>query len=174
MVEVLTASCPLVECLSKGQCVVAKLYDPMYIDDDNLYINLFLVANKDYTNETAAYKALSDFQGSKIPRYYGSYSLDIPLEPSAKRSVRLILIEAIPGSSMLNSDPHALSQQARQNITKSIIEFNSSVYAKGIILGDLHQRNVMLTATTRVVVIDFGDVRFGWLGFYSDIPEVSQ
>lgn len=57
---------------------------------------------------------------------------------------------------------------------KSIIEFDSSVYAKGIILGDLHQRNVMLTATTRVVFINFGDVRFGWLGFYSDIPEVSQ
>ncbi|ODM15961.1 hypothetical protein SI65_08802 [Aspergillus cristatus] len=70
VVEVLTASCPLAERLSKGQCVVAKLYDPMYIDDDNFYINPFLVANKDYTNETAAYKALYDFQGSKIPQYY--------------------------------------------------------------------------------------------------------
>lgn len=32
VVEVLSESCPLAERLSKGQCVVAKLYAPMYIE----------------------------------------------------------------------------------------------------------------------------------------------
>lgn len=73
----------------------------MYIDDDQFYINPFLAADKGYTYETAAYTALVDFQDSAIPRYYGSYSLDISLEPTEnKRQVRLILMEFIPGPSM--------------------------------------------------------------------------
>lgn len=64
MVKVLTED-PPVKGLSQGQQVVAKLYDPMYMNDDGFYINPFLVADKEYTNETAAYQALSDFQGSK-------------------------------------------------------------------------------------------------------------
>lgn len=41
--------------------MVAKAYDPVYVDDD-FYINPFLVSGKSYTYETAAYNALSDLQ----------------------------------------------------------------------------------------------------------------
>ena len=58
--------------------VVAKIYDPLYIDNDELYVNPFVAADKDYTHEVAAYKAFSDLQGLMIPKYYGSYSLDVP------------------------------------------------------------------------------------------------
>jgi len=60
---------------------VAKLYGPMYIDN-HFYINPFLAADKGDTYEKAAYAALSDFEGFAIPQYYGSYSVDIPLEPT--------------------------------------------------------------------------------------------
>lgn len=84
-VEVLTEN-PPVDGLSQGQHVVAKLYDPMYIDDDEFYVNPFLVADKGYAHETAAYGALYDLQGSAIPRYHGSYSLDIAESQSSEVS----------------------------------------------------------------------------------------
>lgn len=168
MVKVLTED-PPVKGLSQGQQVVAKLYDPMYMNDDGFYINPFLVADKEYTNETAAYQALSDFQGSKIPRYYGSYSLDIPLPGPLedKCSVRLTLIEPITGPSMPKGEPCGFSQEARQSIMKSLIEFDTLVYAKYMSLSDLHPRNIMLT-DRGTVFIDFGDICFD----NSDIPEL--
>lgn len=94
--EVLTAS-PPVKGLSPGQLVVAKLYDPMYIDDDVFYVNPFLVADKGYTHETATYEVLAEYQGTAIPHYYGSYSLDIPTEGSGcMRTVRLGLDRVHP------------------------------------------------------------------------------
>lgn len=146
VVEVLAAEPPF-DGLLQGQLVVAKLYDPMYIDDDDeFYVNPHLVADKDYIHETAAYMALPEFQGSVIPQYYGSYSLDIPLGPTEdKRSVRLILIELIPGFSIQKADPHQTSQKARRSIMKTLIEFDTLVYAKNILLRDVHPRNVMIT-----------------------------
>ena len=94
--EVLTAN-PPVKGLSPGQLVVATLYDPMYIDDDVFYVNPFLVADKGYTHETATYEVLAEYQGTAIPHYYGSYSLDIPTEGSGcMRTVRLGLDRVHP------------------------------------------------------------------------------
>lgn len=162
--EVLTAN-PSVKGLSQGQHVVAKLYDPMYIDDDGFYINPFVVADKAYTWETAAYAALPDLHGSAIPHYYGSYSVDIPLGPKStenKRSVRLILVEWISGSSMQQIDPASArySEKACQNIMKSIVEFETLVYSRDIFLRDLHPRNVMF-ADRGLVFIDFADADIG-------------
>ena len=155
MAEVLTID-PCAKGLSKGQLVVAKLYDPMYIDDDEFYVNPFLVADKEYTHEVAAYRAFSDFQGSTIPQYYGSYSLDIPLETMEnKRSVRLILIQYIPGISMQKAISGQFSLEFRQNIMKSLVESDTLVYAKNILLRDLHPRNVIMTESGHIVFIDF-------------------
>ena len=98
VVEVLAVDFPIKGIrLSQGQRVVAKLYDPMYINDNDFYVNPFLVADKEYTHETATYEALSEYQGAAIAEYYGSYSLDVPVEVSndCTRTVRLILIEFI-------------------------------------------------------------------------------
>lgn len=120
VVEVLTADFP-VKGLSQGQLVVAKLYDPMYINDDDFYVNPFLVADKGYTHETATYEVLSEYQGAAIPDYYGSYSLDISTgTPLHMRTVRLILIEFIPGLSMQKIDPGTFTQVTRQRMMKSI------------------------------------------------------
>lgn len=105
-----------------------------------------------------------------IPKYYGSYSLDapipIPIDLSTKRCARLTLMELIPGSSMRNIDPRGLSQQARQQIMKSLIEIYTLAYSREIILVDTHPRNVMLTSSASghapAVFIDFGDALFGW------------
>lgn len=93
--------------------VVAKLYDPLYFDDDDLSFNPFKAVNYNYTREVVTYEVLSDLQGSTIPTYYGSYSLDIPVDADNKRRVRLILIELISGSSMQDLDPEEMPQRVR-------------------------------------------------------------
>lgn len=69
--------------LSQGHYVVAKFYDSMYVDDDEFNVNPFLAAAEDYSHETVAYQTLSDFQGTQISQYYGSYS---PKTPSSRGS----------------------------------------------------------------------------------------
>lgn len=163
VVEVLAAE-PPVDGLVQGAHVVAKLYDPLYMDDEDLSMNAFMMADQSYTCEVAAYNILPDLQGTMIPRYYGSYSLDIPVElPGGipgKRSVRLILIECISGSCMRDLDPGAMPQSARQNIMKSIIGFETLVFHRHALLRDLHPRNIILAETGGIVFVDFGDTWF--------------
>ena len=160
--------------LAKGERVVAKIYDPLYFDDDG-YLNPFLCVDMNYTHEVATYTALSDLQGSVIPKYYGSFTLDIPVRPSTTRCVRLILIEFILGLPMQDASPERFSQLARQQIIKAVVDFETMLYAQDIVHRDLHPRNIMLTNTDthkerRAVFIDFGHVRFGRISHYPNYP----
>ncbi|CAN6644425.1 hypothetical protein TRVA0_020S01794 [Trichomonascus vanleenenianus] len=84
------------ERIKRGQKLVAKVYDPLYvIDDDGGYVDPFAVVDNDYTHEVRVYEELSDYQGGLIPIFYGSFSMDIPVEGSQTREVRLILLEYI-------------------------------------------------------------------------------
>ncbi|GKZ24321.1 hypothetical protein AbraIFM66951_011156 [Aspergillus brasiliensis] len=106
--------------------VVAKVFDPLYLDDHLGYLNPFLCEDRFYTHEAHTYRVLSDLQGDLIPRFYGSYSADIECRdiigddpeanPSCLRTVRLILIEHIPGKSLLQIGPSGFTQQDRQQI----------------------------------------------------------
>ncbi|PYH87707.1 hypothetical protein BO71DRAFT_470648 [Aspergillus ellipticus CBS 707.79] len=142
--QVFIVHVPKPEITASPTHIVAKLYDPFYFDDDEGYLNPFLCVDKHYTHEVHAYEVLSDLQGTLIPRFHGSYSLEIPVEESAKRSVRMILMEYIPGLSMQQTTPQTFTQQTRQQLMKSIIDFESDVYKRDILLTDLCPRNVML------------------------------
>lgn len=94
--------------------LVAKVYDPLYLNDHGGYLNPFLCVDKHYTHEAQTYRVLSDLQGDLIPRFYGSYSTDIDCQDigddaetneMCSRTVRLILIQHIPGKSMLQAGP---------------------------------------------------------------------
>lgn len=61
---------PRLDGLTKDTRLVAKIYDPLYFFDDDSYVNLFLCVDKHFTHEVSAYAALSDLQGSMIPKYY--------------------------------------------------------------------------------------------------------
>ncbi|KAJ6037165.1 hypothetical protein N7540_001444 [Penicillium herquei] len=118
-----------------------------------------------YTHETCVYSVLSEFQIENIPHFYGSYSLDIPIENSNKvRSVRLILIEYLPEKHMQKVQPATFSQEARQQIMKNIVDFESTVFFKNGLLRDCCPRNIILlqdhNKTIRVKFIDFDAVLF--------------
>ncbi|KAK9429335.1 hypothetical protein V1505DRAFT_357001 [Lipomyces doorenjongii] len=146
--------------------LIAKFYDPLYFDHEQDDADPFLCVDRDYSHEVAAYKALSDLQGSTIPRYYGSYSLELPAEGTV-RSVRLILMEFVPGTSMQQLNPSDFSQLERQVFMKAVIDAESLVYTHNVRHRDIHPRNILLlsTATTtydrRVVMIDFGRAEIG-------------
>ncbi|KAJ5095561.1 hypothetical protein NUU61_004917 [Penicillium alfredii] len=156
--------------------LVAKVYDPLYYDDAEYYINPFLAMNQNYTHEVRSYHHLSELQGDRIPRYYGSYSLDIPIshahqskdttQPVPVRSVRMILVEQIAGTDMQSVESARLFssssfQQVRQQIMKDVIELESLIYFKDIFLRDCCPRNMILSTpnedgqTPHVVFIDF-------------------
>lgn len=63
---------------------------------------------------------------------------------------------------MQKTDPDQFPQENRQNIMKFLVEFETLVYSRDILLRDLHPRNVMVTTDGHVVVIDFADADIGW------------
>ncbi|RAK87304.1 hypothetical protein BO79DRAFT_229668 [Aspergillus costaricaensis CBS 115574] len=124
-VRVLNPKCNT-ETFQGTEDLVAKVYDPLY---------------------------LNDHDGDLIPRFYGSYSTDINCQDigddaetneMCSRTVRLILNEHVPGRSMLQAGPSNFPQRDRQQIMKSVIEFESEVYRRDILLTDLSPRNVMM------------------------------
>lgn len=153
--------------LRSGDTVIAKIYDPLYYNDDDGYLNSFHAVGQSYSHETHAYNVLSEFQGTRIPTYYGSYSLDLPAEGKATRIVRLILPEYINTKSMQQVSPKDYPQDIRQQMLKSIIDFDSLVYERDILLRDLCPRNVLIVEKDEfdpakdLIFIAFEDTLFG-------------
>ncbi|PMB66366.1 hypothetical protein BM221_007353 [Beauveria bassiana] len=63
------------------------------------------------TNEARAYQRLGPLQGIVVPRFYGSYTVDIPVPQSAlqhhhaqPRPVRLVLYEYINGTQLSSAE----------------------------------------------------------------------
>ncbi|KAI3054670.1 hypothetical protein CBS147353_11412 [Aspergillus niger] len=150
-----------------GTELVAKVYDPLYFNDDEGHLNPFLCMDKYYTHEANAYKALDEFQGCGIPKYYGSYSLDLPVDPTRKRTVRMILIEHIRGITMADAKPEWFSQYARQHIMKTLVDLESRIFEKDIWLVDLEPRNIIIRSAVdrqdsqpHIELIDLGHALF--------------
>jgi hypothetical protein len=155
---------------------VAKVFDPLYYKFPdpmgvNWKVNVTDVAEEEYITEATVYSQLLDtsLQGSIMPKYYGSWSLNIPLVTVGQqlyREVRMIIIEYVTGISMLNIDPTTLTQQARENVMIKLIEGDIDLRFEGVLHDDLEPRNVILPTPEssfsyedpglRVCVIDFG------------------
>lgn len=150
--------------------LVAKVYDPLYYGFSNRMWSdqprdVTDEADKDYCREVAAYLELDDrFGGKETPKYHGSWTFQVPLDlPDGPRirDVRMILMELIPGRTMLHVKPDPYSEEVRLDAVARIIEAFNRIKFAGVRHGDISQRNIMLcdgrTANTidRVVIIDF-------------------
>lgn len=120
-------------------------------------------------------------QGTVIPKYYGSYSLEIPVDATRKRFVRLVLIELITGTSMQQLDPAGFSQLERQIIMKAVIDVESLIYTYNVQHRDIHPRNIIVAGkfappshSRKVVFIDFGKSVVGRSRFPEDPTEEQQ
>ncbi|KAB8275519.1 hypothetical protein BDV30DRAFT_64715 [Aspergillus minisclerotigenes] len=153
--------------LEKRERAVAKFYDLLYFDDDEGFLNPFACVDRHYTHESAAYITLAHLMGKKIPKFYGSFSVSIRADESRTRTVRLILLEYIPGKTMLAADPQDYDQLSRQALLKSAIDFESLVYERDVLLTDFTLRNIILVDSAScsgkpgLVFLDFGGALFG-------------
>lgn len=155
--------------------LVAKIYDPLYYPvatpSNDIGINPFRLADRDYSHEVAAYERLSGrLGGTIIPKYHGSYTCKVSVESTSStttRSVRLILIERILGTCMRDLQPQLkhIPQYQRQKLMAKIVEAETLLFHYRVVHGDIHPRNVILSgsdldnADLRVVLIDLGRSR---------------
>lgn len=130
-------------------------------------------ADKDYATEAAAYKRLADAgeTGVSAPKYYGSWTLELPITRRGVwqlRPVRLLLIEHLEGmdlkalriqNSMHEDGPDAyhLPEEYRLEVLAQALEGYVRMLHWGVDQRDLAPRNVMLvTDATRTVEASTG------------------
>jgi serine/threonine protein kinase len=111
----------------------------------------------------AAYKELEASCGGKqIPSFHGSWTCHVPTQSPLglkMRPVRLILIEYLRGSSLLDLKPTLYSEQNRLNIVAQAMEAWVTIHHEGVSQGDFSPRNVLLCepldGDSRVAIVDF-------------------
>ena len=161
-VRVLETTSPLLP--PKGTKLVAKLYDPLYYDDEVGALDPFVCLDWDYTHEVEAYAILRNLQGHRIPKYYGSYSLTLPVDGEHTRNVRMILIEHIPGLIMEDANPEFFDQSIRQDLMRSIVNLESELHERNVSIMGLEPRKITLTSPTsdqpQVMFVDLGATFF--------------
>jgi hypothetical protein len=151
--------------LLPGKRLIAKVFDPLFVKTERGEVNPIRLTDKHYTHVVAAYQELCNLQGTKIPSFYGSFTWEIPVREQGhvSRTIRLILLEFLPGISMAEANAKRFSIQTQQNIIKKIIDLETDIFARGIHLADLSPRNVMMTDSknpTTLQFLDFGDALF--------------
>lgn len=149
---------------------VAKIYDPLYYSFSGRIWSdqsrdVADEADKDYCREAAAYLELDgQFGGKETPRYHGSWTLEMLLDlptGSTVRNVRAILMERVPGRTMLHVKPDPYPESARLDTLARVLEALEKMAFAGVRHGDFSQRNIILcdgdSADTigRIVIIDF-------------------
>lgn len=145
---------------------VAKIYDPLYYSFSaslamGTPVDVVWRAESDYSKEAAAYEHLDEvhLSGGFAPKYFGSWTFTLPLKVSNKihqRSVRLVLMEYIDGTSMLNvfaqnQGPHQerdafhLDLGYRLEVLARLLDGVVRQSHAGLGQRDLAPRNVMLS-----------------------------
>lgn len=149
--------------------VVAKIYDPLYYGfADRMWSDrprdVTYEADMDYAREVAAYSELdSQLGGTDVPKYYGSWTFQLPLDlPDGQktRDIRLILMEHIKGRPMTDLEPESFPESTRLDLVTQMVEVVARIQLAGVRHGDISQRNVMVCLTEpdvikRVAMIDF-------------------
>ncbi|KAH8821447.1 hypothetical protein F5884DRAFT_745770 [Xylogone sp. PMI_703] len=151
---------------NKDQPLVAKVYDPLYYpftDYDYPYIPNDVVATAEhhFALESAAYSHLDErLGGGLIPKFYGSWILNIPLKHQ-NRPVRFILLEYVKGVPLSALDPNAHTQEERLNVLALSMEACLELFFADVAHNDIAPRNVIcstrnfLAEDLRVRIIDF-------------------
>ncbi|PYH96027.1 hypothetical protein BO71DRAFT_397535 [Aspergillus ellipticus CBS 707.79] len=147
--------------------VVAKLYDPLYYDHANDDVDPFLFVDVEYTRESAAYRYLQGQGQECIPKYYGSYSMDISHSDRQHRTVRLILLEHVTGFTMSALCANIFPEDFRKAVMRKIVDIDSQLYKINLRHRDVCPRNIIIKGAgldlseLHTKFIDFGHAIIG-------------
>ncbi|OAA65279.1 Protein kinase-like domain protein [Niveomyces insectorum RCEF 264] len=156
----------VVRCILDGKpdnVYVAKIYDALYYpsyEHPGRPSDITYQADGDYSREAAVYEHFgrSGLDGCYSPKYHGSWTFDVPLvsaepagsvgEQPTSRPVRMILMEWIPGASMLSyletNKIDSISPTRRLDILAEALESNCYLRYHRIEHGDFKPRNILL------------------------------
>lgn len=140
----------VVTCFRQGQkdALIAKIYDPLYYpfaDEDFPHIPNDVVARAedDFAVESAAYSRLDKhLGGGLIPKFHGSWLLDIPLK-DLHRSVGFILMEYIQGVPLDQLDPKSHTTEERLRVLALAMEAEVQLQFAGVMHEDIAPRNII-------------------------------
>ncbi|KAI1856348.1 uncharacterized protein JN550_013822 [Neoarthrinium moseri] len=126
--------------------ITVKFYDPLYYDFDTEHPDPFANCDAAFAHETLAYHHLKPVYGTVVPRFLGSYSIDVPLpgNPSVFRPVRAILYEFVPGVSLQDIEIQDYSSSQRKAIMSAVLDAHSILRQLNVAHGDLDPRNVIV------------------------------
>lgn len=129
--------------------VAAKFYDPLY--NDHILIDAWASADYSYRNEAQAYQRLKPLQGVVVPRFYGSYTVDMPVPQVAlqhhhaqSRPVRLVLYEYVDGTQLSSAEARLFSTKQRQAIMQKVLNSFSKMRQLGVYHCDFHPGNIIV------------------------------
>ena len=84
--------------------------------------------------------------------YYGSPCLD--KEPSY-HSLSMVVMDYIDGDTLASAKKNEISNEKETQIVRSVQRSIKTLHFHGLVFGDLRSRNVMITKTNEVKLIDF-------------------
>ncbi|KAM0744515.1 hypothetical protein ACQRIT_001004 [Beauveria bassiana] len=157
---------PLPFNVARDAVVAAKFYDPLY--NDHILIDAWKSVDYSYRNEAQAYQRLGPLQGIVVPRFYGSYTVDIPVPQSAlqhhhaqPRPVRLVLYEYINGTQLSSAETRLFSTKQRQDIMQKVLNSFSKMRQLGVYHLDFHPGNIVVLSAERGQEADIRCIDFG-------------
>ena len=148
--------------------VAAKFYDPLYYDYDDGRPDPFANTDAAFAYETVAYQHLQPVYGILVPRFIGSYSVNIAIPgiiPSS-RPVRCILYEYVAGTALHDMEIEDYSTSQRQAIMSAILDAHSVLWQMDVSHRDIHPRNVIVVSAVEgqkadIRLIDFNMAECG-------------
>ncbi|ROV87202.1 hypothetical protein VSDG_09944 [Cytospora chrysosperma] len=169
----------VVRCRVDGKDLVAKIFDPLYIDfykceDYDLSPTYF--SERFYSCEAAAYMRIKEggLDGKYTPSFEGCWFLELPLHDAggrlvARREVRLILQQFVPGDTMQalveRGEADKIPPKVRMELLDRIMEAQSQLDFIGVQSNDLHPRNYIVAKDAndshgwKITLIDFSQSR---------------
>ena len=129
------------------QELVAKIYDPVFFDDDEtMWSDPFILSDHTISCEVEAYRRLEPLQGTEVPRFYGHFVAAVPGQQG--RTVYILLLENVPGRDLRVIVPPDVTESVcakhKDAIIVAALHLYFNVLAYGVEQLDMHSRNVIL------------------------------
>jgi hypothetical protein len=127
--------------------LVAKIYDPVFFDDDEtMWDDPFVLRDLTISCEVEAYRRLGPLQGTEVPRFHGYFAAAVPAQQG--RTVYIVLLERVPGRDLRVIVPPDVTENVcakhKDAIIDATLRLFFNVLAYGVDQQDMQPRNVIL------------------------------